>query len=141
LELLETFLVVAETGSVSKAAQALYRSQPAISERLQRLTEMAGEPLYHSVGRGIRLTPAGEAYLTPARRLRVLKDELEDMFQRRRHLQEGILKIAATNTVANYFCLNIWSTFVRIIREWNWYCAGVSPTGPGILCWIGIFFS
>jgi DNA-binding transcriptional LysR family regulator len=39
LELLETFLVVAESGSVSKVAQILHRSQPAISERLQRLTE------------------------------------------------------------------------------------------------------
>lgn len=103
LELLETFLVVAECGSVSKAAHILHRSQPAISERLQRLTELVGEPLYYGVGRGVRLTAAGEAYLAPARRLRDLKREWSDMVQRRRQLQEGVLKIAATNTVANYF--------------------------------------
>ncbi|MCE5360291.1 LysR family transcriptional regulator [Candidatus Igneacidithiobacillus taiwanensis] len=103
LELLETFLAVAESGSVSKAAQILHRSQPAISERLQRLTELAGEPLYYGIGRGVRLTAAGEAYLGPARRLRDLKREWADMVQRRKQLQEGVLKIAATNTVANYF--------------------------------------
>ncbi len=103
MELLETFLVVAEAGNVSKAAQILHRSQPAISERLQRLTEFVGEPLYYPVGRGIRLTAAGEAYLAPAKRLRELQNELADMRKRRTQLQQGQLRIAATNTVANYF--------------------------------------
>ncbi|WP_312260818.1 LysR family transcriptional regulator [Candidatus Igneacidithiobacillus taiwanensis] len=84
LELLESFLALAESGSVSKAAQILHRSQPAISERLQRLTELAGEPLYYGMGRGVRLTAAGEAYLAPARRLRDPKREWSDMVQRRR---------------------------------------------------------
>ena len=102
-DLLETFLTVAEQGSVSQAAKLLHRSQPAISERLQRLTELAGEPLYIPVGRGVRVTPAGEAYLGPSKKLRALREELDDMQQRRQGLQEGILRIAATNTVANYF--------------------------------------
>ncbi|WP_308387946.1 LysR family transcriptional regulator [Acidithiobacillus sp. AMEEHan] len=102
-DLLETFLIVAEQGSVSKAAKLLHRSQPTISERLQHLTELAGEALYTPVGRGVRLTPAGEAYLGPSKKLRALRTELDDMQQRRQGLQEGILRIAATNTVANYF--------------------------------------
>ncbi|MEY2340695.1 LysR family transcriptional regulator [Acidithiobacillus sp. IBUN Pt1247-S3] len=103
LELLETFWAVAESGSVSAAARLLHRSQPAISERLQRLNDIVGEALYVPNGRGIRLTAAGEAYLTPARRLLELKNEVSDMLYRRSHLQEGVLKIAATNTIANYF--------------------------------------
>ena len=103
LELLETFWAVAETGSVSAAAKLLHRSQPAISERLQRLHDIVGEALYLPNGRGIRVTVAGEAYLAPARRLLELKNEVSDMLYRRSHLQEGVLKIAATNTIANYF--------------------------------------
>ena len=103
LELLETFWAVAETGSVSAAAKRLHRSQPAISERLQRLNDIVGEVLYLPHGRGVRLTAAGEAYLAPARRLQELKNEVSDRLYRRSHLQEGVLKIAATNTIANYF--------------------------------------
>mgnify|MGYP000901826212 CR=1 FL=1 len=103
LELLETFWAVAETGSVSAAAKLLHRSQPAISERLQRLNEILGEALYLPNGRGVRLTAAGKAYLASAQRLMELKVEVAEIAYRRSHLQEGALRIAATNTIANYF--------------------------------------
>lgn len=102
-ELLLTFLTVAEAGGISAAGRVLYRSQPAITERLQKLTKLVGEPLYIHTGRGIHLTPAGEALLPAARRLRNVAKEIHGTIIRRQQLREGILRIAATNTVASYF--------------------------------------
>ena len=102
-ELLLTLLCVFEQGGVGAAARVLHRSQPAITERLQRLTRLAGEPLYLRQGKRLRPTPAGEALLPLARRLRETLDQFDDLRTRRRRLQDGVLRIAATNTLASYF--------------------------------------
>lgn len=102
-EQLLTFLQVAEQGGVAAGARALHRSQPAVSERLRQLTEAVGEPLYHRNGRGIMLTPAGHALLEEAQALREALDNIDEWVRRRRTLQDGCLRIAASNTVASYF--------------------------------------
>src|SRR3954465_1050048 len=51
---------VARTGSVTAAAKDLRYSQPSLSHHLARLEEETGAQLLQRVGRGIRLTPAGE---------------------------------------------------------------------------------
>lgn len=104
-EALLTFLAVAEANGVGAGAQVLKRSQPAVSERLRTLQAAVGEPLYQRAGRGIRLTAAGESLLPCARRLRESLDAVENWSARRHALQEGSLRIAASNTVANYFLM------------------------------------
>lgn len=62
-EQLITFSVVAEYGSVSKAAEILQLSQPAVSGQLRNLQEQVGQALYQRRARGIQLTDAGEELL------------------------------------------------------------------------------
>lgn len=104
-EELLAFLAVAEAEGVGRGARILQRSQPAVSERLRALQLSLGEPLYQRSGRGIKLTAAGESLLPYARRLRESLEEVESWSARRQNLQEGSLRIAATNTVANYFLM------------------------------------
>ena len=73
---LQAFLAVAESGSFSRAAERIYLTQPAISKRIATLEKELDVRLFDRIGRGIHLTPAGEALLTRARH--VLK-ELEDV--------------------------------------------------------------
>ena len=73
---LQAFLAVAESGSFSRAAERIYLTQPAISKRIATLEKELDARLFDRIGRGIHLTPAGEALLTRARH--VLK-ELEDV--------------------------------------------------------------
>ncbi len=73
---LQAFLAVAESGSFSRAAERIYLTQPAISKRIATLEKELDARLFDRIGRGIHLTPAGEALLTRARN--VLK-ELEDV--------------------------------------------------------------
>lgn len=51
---------VARTGSVTAAAKELHYSQPSLSHHLARLEQETGAQLLQRVGRGIRLTPAGQ---------------------------------------------------------------------------------
>ncbi len=108
-----TFLVVAEQGSLTAASRILYRSQPAISERLQKLSTQVGEPLYRREGRGIRLTAAGAALLEPARKLRAALEDTAQTIVRRRRLQNDDLRIAATPTLAHYFLPVLVATFQK----------------------------
>lgn len=65
-EHLITFSVVAELTSVSRAANALNLSQPAVSGQLRSLQDQIGAPLYERHGRGIKLTVDGERLLPHA---------------------------------------------------------------------------
>ncbi len=67
LNLLRVFVVVAEAGSVTAAAQQLYLTQPAISAALRRLSERVGAPLFARAGRGLTLTARGSQLLQTAR--------------------------------------------------------------------------
>ncbi|GAA3367243.1 LysR family transcriptional regulator [Streptomyces sannanensis] len=58
---LKTFHEVVKTGSYSAAARSLGYTQPAVSQQMKALERDAGTPLFTRVGRGIRLTEAGEA--------------------------------------------------------------------------------
>jgi DNA-binding transcriptional LysR family regulator len=63
LKLLEAFITVAETESISRAAQALHVSKSVISQRLSQLEESLGRSLLHRTTRRVSLTEAGaEAY-------------------------------------------------------------------------------
>lgn len=67
LHLLESFCVVAETGSLSKAAEALHLTQPAITRQIKSLEAQLGAVLLNRTPHGVELTPAGQAVLPHAR--------------------------------------------------------------------------
>ncbi len=75
LNLLRVFSVVADCGSVTRAASQLYLTQPAVSAALRRLNDAVGEPLFVREGRGIALTHRGQRLLAVVRpHLRALVD-------------------------------------------------------------------
>ncbi|MGW4484647.1 LysR family transcriptional regulator [Amycolatopsis sp. NPDC004368] len=66
---LKVFLAVVEHGGVTKAAEALYVSQPAVSQTLRAFEAQLGVALFHRTTRGLDLTAEGAALVEPARRL------------------------------------------------------------------------
>lgn len=64
-----TFLAVAESGSVNRAARLLNLSQPAVSRQVQRLEAQLGAPLLDRRTKPPALTPAGRAALEACRAL------------------------------------------------------------------------
>jgi LysR family transcriptional regulator, carnitine catabolism transcriptional activator len=65
---LEYFVAVAEFGSFTRAAASLSIAQPSLSHSIAWLERDLGSELFERHGRGVRLTPSGEALLEPARR-------------------------------------------------------------------------
>jgi DNA-binding transcriptional LysR family regulator len=66
---LQAFVAIADTGSFSRAAEAIFLTQPAISKRIATLESELGTPLFDRIGRGVQLSPAGSALLDQARRI------------------------------------------------------------------------
>ncbi|NKC05223.1 LysR family transcriptional regulator [Brucella haematophila] len=73
--LLQTFVRAAQTGSLSTAALQVGRTQSAVTMQMQRLEEALGQTLMHRSGSGVRLTSAGEKFLTYAERILKAHDE------------------------------------------------------------------
>ena len=73
---LRSFVAVADTGGVTRAAGFLHLTQSAVSMQIKRLEEMLGIDLLDRSGRGIALTAAGEQLLQYARRMVALNDEV-----------------------------------------------------------------
>lgn len=65
---LEYFLAVAESGSFTSAARMLNIAQPSLSYAIAALERQLGCDLFERLGRGVKLTAAGEALVEPARR-------------------------------------------------------------------------
>jgi LysR family transcriptional regulator, low CO2-responsive transcriptional regulator len=99
---LRTFLAVAETGSVAKAAEALVVSQPAVSSVLASLRRACGTALVEREGRGLRLTEAGRILAGYGRRLFALADEADTQVRAAANVGTVRLRLAAVTTVAEY---------------------------------------
>lgn len=72
---LRAFLKVAELRSFTQAADALYFSQPAVTQQIQALEREVGERLFERQGRRVTLTPAGEAFYPFVSRALALLEE------------------------------------------------------------------
>ena len=86
LRRLEIFVKVAELGSFSRAAEALFLTQPTVSEHVRALEEELGVQLLDRLGRGATPTRAGQILLGYARRMLTLSREARqaiDQFQGR----------------------------------------------------------
>lgn len=73
---LRSFVTVAETGGVTRAAGFLNLTQSAVSMQIKRLEESLDQQLLWRQGRGVELTRAGEQLLSLARRMLELNDEV-----------------------------------------------------------------
>jgi DNA-binding transcriptional LysR family regulator len=75
LELLRTFVAIADLESFALAAEQVHRTQSAVTQQMSRLEVQLGVELFHKVGRSKRLSEQGVRLLEHARRLLALNDE------------------------------------------------------------------
>jgi DNA-binding transcriptional LysR family regulator len=108
---LESFVEVARTGNVSRAAQALFLTQPAVTARLKSLESDLGVELFVRSARGMKLTDAGRAFLPYAQRTLGLVTEGRQVVADLREGATGELVIGAAPAVSTYLLPTILKTY------------------------------
>lgn len=66
---LKTFIAIVDTGSFTRAADVVFKTQSAVSMQMKRLEERIGRPIFARDGRGVKLTEDGDRLLDYARRI------------------------------------------------------------------------
>lgn len=111
-EQIECFLAIVKLGSMSRAAEEMFLTQPSLTARLQALENELGAQLFVRTRTGMRLTEAGREFLPYAERC---VSSIECGKQRLRELSEGIaghLRLGALPRVSTY-------TLPKILEEFS----------------------
>ncbi len=103
LEQLRIFVAVAEREHVTRAAEALHLTQPAVSHAITQLEQDCGLALFHRVGRRVELTGAGSLLLAEARDLLARAELVRQRLHGYAGLVSGELCLHASQTVAGYW--------------------------------------
>ncbi len=102
LRQLEIIRAIADTGSFTAAGAKLHVSQSAISRQILLLEDELGEPVFHRIGRRIRITPAGESLLQLSHRVfQDLEDTVSAISDKQESLN-GTMRLVGGMTVCLY---------------------------------------
>lgn len=92
----EYFITIADEGSISKAAEKLFISQPSLSKYLKRLEENVGEELFCRESYPLKLTKAGELYLSYLKDISGKEQQLKEEFSYLKTNDIGTISIGIT---------------------------------------------
>jgi len=96
---IRAFLMVAETGSFSRAAEKLFITQPAISKRISTLEFALDCQLFDRLGKSVQLTQAGEALIPSYQRILAEIDESQRIISTLRTQVSGHLKFGTSHHI------------------------------------------
>lgn len=104
--------VLAEEGNMRKAAERLFLSQPALSQRLQSIEKEWGAQLFIRSQKGLTPTPAGELVIQFASELLQRKEEIFETIQALSSKVHGTLKIACASIVGQNWLPQVLKDFI-----------------------------
>jgi DNA-binding transcriptional LysR family regulator len=114
LKQLQTFIEVAREKSVSKAAERLFVTQPAVSMQIRQLEDAFGLALIEPVGRNIQLTSAGHEFLNHAIDALARLKDLEATMADHVGMKKGRIDLAIVST-AKYFVPMLLVRFAKLL--------------------------
>ena len=104
LELYRVFYTVAKCGSLTRAAEELYISQPAVSQSIKQLENQLGVSLFKRTHRGMELSEnGGKLIFKEVERALELFNEAENRIEQTRQDATGTIRIGASDTIFEYF--------------------------------------
>ncbi|EXF94819.1 LysR family transcriptional regulator [Pseudomonas fluorescens HK44] len=107
------FIAVAETGSISAAAQAVYISQSTLTLAIQQLEQEIGVSLFNRHAKGMTLTHQGHQFLRQAHLILATVDNAKRSLQQSTDQVAGQLTIGVTSLVAGYYLADLLTRFQR----------------------------
>ena len=117
---LDTFIQVADAGSFSKAAEALYISSTAVMKQINLLEESLDAQLFVRTPRGLTLTDAGKSYYQDAK---YMIQYAKDARTRARNAMQGndnIIRIGTSLMTPHQFLMDLWPHIHALLPELKW---------------------
>ena len=104
LDLYRVFYTVAKSGSLTKAAEELYISQPAVSRSIKQLETQLGITLFTRTHRGMQLSAnGGELIFNEVEKALNLLSDAENRIAEMKTSATGTIRIGASDTIFEYF--------------------------------------
>ncbi|MBE7080197.1 MAG: LysR family transcriptional regulator [Clostridiales bacterium] len=104
LELYRVFYTVAKCGSLTKAAEELYISQPAVSQSIKQLENQLGVRLFNRTHKGMELSAqGGQLIFDEVEQALELLNAAENRMSEMRTSASGLIRIGASDTIFEYF--------------------------------------
>ena len=116
LNQLKVFCEVVERRGFTRAAEALYLTQPAVSRQVQELERFYGVELFEQIGKRIYPTEAGNTLYSFAKQIFHTLDDLEVEINQLKGLKSGHMRIAASATAGTYLLPPLLGKFKKISR-------------------------
>ena len=102
LRQINIFIEVARHLSITRAANALFLTQPAVSMQIKQLEDMVDLPLLNHIGKKLSLTQAGEEFLKYCIRIKNELLEAKEMMQEFKGVKRGTLNISVASTLSHF---------------------------------------
>lgn len=96
-------ITVAETGSISKAAEKLYVAQPNVSRGIKELEQELGITIFERNSKGIVITPDGERLISYGKKLIHQMDEMEKTFKEHKNKNVFSISVPRASYIADAF--------------------------------------
>lgn len=113
LHQLRYLCAIAETGSFSRAAEHCHVAQPSLSQQISKLEDELGTKLFDRLGRSIRLTDTGRAFLPHARAVLHQTELARTEIDGRRTDARGTVTVGVIPTIAPYYMPRRIAAFTR----------------------------
>lgn len=112
LQLYNVFYTVASLENISKAADALYISQPAVSKSIKKLEDILGMQLFYRSSRGVTLTEEGKVFLEHIKKAMEEITLGEETLLKLKNRELGSVKIGVSSTICKYFLIPHLKSFI-----------------------------
>ena len=106
---LDTFIVVADSGSFNKAAEALFISPPAVIKQINLLEDSLGIRLFTRTHRGLQLTKAGQSVYEDARYIIAYCRESVERAKKADDTQPSVLRIGTSTMTPGQTIVDMWT--------------------------------
>lgn len=110
IDSLKCFINVAESLSFARAAEAMFKSQPAVTKQINALEQELGVSLFVRSTRHVELTPAGMSFYKDAKDI-VLKTQMAIDRAQKQHISENSIGIGLSNPTALFYLSPILAEF------------------------------
>jgi len=111
LDVLRTFVAIAETGSFTAAANAVFRTPSAVSMQIKKLEEQLGRPVFNRDARSVSLTADGEILIGYARRMLAINREAVSKFIKADI--EGVVRLGSPDDYGERILPDVLRRFAR----------------------------